>query len=359
MVDSLNYISLERNDNFSTLRGLDLQELIVEIENFYLEYRKSLNFPSQVTFGVEIEYEGFIKFYVDKYIESNYEIIEHKGVDYYSIGMCLLKITNSILINNWQSKKDSSLNFGGEVSSAILYDKIDDWKQLRQLCKYLRKKRAITNLRAGGHIHIGAHILEADVDKWRKFIKLYTVYENILFRFFYGDKLTKRLNQNQYAPSIVDEIILSRDKINSVTDVSELKKILPKSKFQAINFKNVNFSKKSYDDSKNTLEFRCPNSTDNEIVWQNNINTAVKLMLASTRLEVDWELLDYKFKNIKNLSQNQNYMYNEICLEQVLEFVDFVFDNNLDKAYFLRQYFKNFQDNFYLESGIKTKKFTR
>ena len=45
--------------------------------------------------------------------------------------------------------------------------------------------------------------------------------------------------------------------------------------------------------------------------------------------------------------ESDNYskiaLYDEIFLDQVLEFCDMVFTNNLDKVYFLRQYLKSWE----------------
>ena len=49
--------------------------------------------------------------------------------------------------------------------------------------------------------------------------------------------------------------------------------------------------------------------------------------------------------------------YDEIYLEQALEFADLVFTDNLNKMYFLRQYLKSFQVE--KKSLIKAKKFTK
>lgn len=37
--------------------------------------------------------------------------------------------------------------------------------------------------------------------------------------------------------------------------------------------------------------------------------------------------------------------YNKIYLEQALEFADLIFNNNIDKIYFLRQYLKSFESS--------------
>ena len=68
----MNNAFLKENDDFSSLRGLDLQELITYIENYYLDYRDTLGLPNNLTFGVEIEYENYLKTLVDKYIEKEF-----------------------------------------------------------------------------------------------------------------------------------------------------------------------------------------------------------------------------------------------------------------------------------------------
>lgn len=55
------FIDPNRNDPFAFLRGLDLQDLLVQTENYFLEYRDKLNLPDDITIGVEIEYEGIKK----------------------------------------------------------------------------------------------------------------------------------------------------------------------------------------------------------------------------------------------------------------------------------------------------------
>lgn len=52
------FINSQTNDFFSFLRGIDLQDLLVETENYLLYYRDKLNLPKELTFGVELEYEG-------------------------------------------------------------------------------------------------------------------------------------------------------------------------------------------------------------------------------------------------------------------------------------------------------------
>ena len=83
-------------------------------------------------------------------------------------------------------------------------------------------------------------------------------------------------------------------------------------------------------------------------------------MLVSSRDKVmDEEFLNYKLKHEFYPYSSNEHLYNEINLRNVLEFVDLVFDNNLDKIYFLRQYLKNFQENYGIKVAVKAKKFVK
>ena len=91
-----NFVTLDSNDLFTLFRGIDLQELIVQIENYFLEYRDKLDLPSNLTFGVELEYENVSKETIDKYVEKN--------------------------LYDWNSKSDCTVESGGEVTSPIMTD---------------------------------------------------------------------------------------------------------------------------------------------------------------------------------------------------------------------------------------------
>lgn len=327
-----NFICLTDNYSFAKLRGYDLQDLLVQTENYFLEYRDSLGLPATLTFGVEIEYEGLIRSITDKFIEKN--------------------------LPSWDSKKDGSLTFGGEISSPIMTDKIHSWRELKLICNHLSLRRADTLHNAGGHIHIGVSILNDNIDAWKKFLKLYTAYESVLFRFMYGDKICGRKNLSKYAPPIADYLYESLNTLNNVKTFLELKDAIPiVERHAAINFSNVIFNNPYNFCNRNTLEFRFPNATTSEIIWQNNINALAKMMIASKDNKIDEDFLDYRLKNEYMPYSTNKFLYDIININSLLEFVDLVFDNNLDKIYFLRQYLRNFQEVFGAKTTIKTKSF--
>ncbi len=328
------FVSLDSNDLFTHFRGVDLQELIVQIENYFLEYRDKLDLPNYLTFGVELEYENVLRKTVNSYVAIN--------------------------LHNWKSKGDGSLAFGGEVTSPIMTDQKKYWQELKKICEFLSKKKADTMHNAGGHIHLGVYILGNDVEAWRQFIKLYMIYESVIFRFIYGDKISGRKKLYKYAPPISDKLYSYLSQINQAKDIIEIRYSLPTNdRYYALNFCNVNFYDPKTSTNKNTLEFRSPNASTNAVIWQNNINTFAKMLMASKAKVMDEEFLDYKLKNEYFTYSGNEQLYNNIYLKNALEFSDLVFDNNLDKIYFLRQYLKDFQDNYGIKTAVKAKRFIK
>ena len=328
-----NLIETTKNDEFHKFNSLDLQELVTEIENYYLLYRNKLNLPDFVTFGVEIEYEKLLKTFVDNYVDKNLE--------------------------SWDSKHDLSIKLGGEIASPILHNDLESWQELREICNYLKKRKADTEINTGGHIHVGAHILGDNIKDWEIFIKTYTTYEHVLFRFLYGDKINARKSLNEYAPPTADLLYNKIEKLDNYKRITELTGLELGNRFKALNLNNAYLYNIYTQERKNTIEFRSGNSTTDAIIWQNNINTVCNLMLAPSRDRIDKDFIDYKLKHRIVNSNEDYYLYNEIHLQDALEFADMIFDNNLDKIYFLRQYFKSFEDNYGIKGTVKAKKFTK
>ena len=125
-------------------------------------------------------------------------------------------------------------------------------------------------------------------------------------------------------------------------------------KNQFINLSNASYLGEEY--VNNTFEYRAPNGTLDPVIWQNNLNIIVKMMKYCNSDNFNLELVENRIsKNIMNLS-NYKY-YRSIDIDGLLEFADLIFDNNLDKIYFLRQYLKDrkYTDNKVL---VLSRKFT-
>ena len=330
-------INLNSNDDFILLSAKELRQLMIEIEKYDLEYRTTLNLPSDLTFGTELEFEDANINKVNKFIQYHFK--------------------------NWVVAKDGTVETGGEINSPIMLDQTKDWQELKAICLFLKKINAKTNNCAGGHIHIGVNALGNNIQSWKAFLKLYMAYESIIFRFAMGDKLTMRSYMGDYAMPIAADLKSKIQKINYFKSVIELPKFFySQSRYHAINFENIDFYDINTLKNKNTIEFRSPNATTNHIIWQNNINAFAKMILSSKNLAFDVDFIDYKIKHEFVSYYQDRYLYKNVCLKNALEFVDLIFDNNLDKIYFLKQYLKSFQEDSIISKSNNpplAKKFTK
>ena len=323
------------NSLFSQFSELDKKELISFLDNFYLHYRNNLNFnDNTLTFGIEIEFEKI-----------------------------LLEEVEQLLINsnlkNWLTKKERSIITGGEINSTILNDNQTNWLEIKKVCSILKENNAKISENCGGHVHFGSNILGDNYNSWLTFIKCIIAFEKVLFRFGYGEEVKERHSVRKFAYPVsylLKEILYSENiDFNNINTEKLLDIIKDRtSKRSSVSFQKVNINDLN-NIQDNTIEFRFPNGTIEEIIWQNNINTLGKLLLAVKNDKIDIDIIDYLLKNIQKES-NINVLlmdYGSIHLDTALLFCDMVFDNDLDKLYFLRQYIKNSYKDTYQERQKK------
>ena len=312
------YLKPEENDCLSNLKGKDLLN-ILELLNDDLELRNNLNLENRITFGLELEYEN-IQF---SHNMSPVETIKRK-----------------LFNTNWISKYDATLNLGIEINSPILCDTKETWLFLDDLLKFLKPFVSVGD-KSGGHIHIGAQILGDNKDGWLNLLKIWSTYENVIYRFTNGDFLTSRKVIANYAMPTMREfenyynILYNSD---FYTIINFLKKTR---RYQSINFWNVKENNINELKDKNTIEFRSPNSSLNTLVWQNNVNLFTKILLYCKSENFDSNTINNRFLKNK-FKYDSLFLYDEIFLDQALELADLIFHNNLDKIYFLKQYLKSF-----------------
>lgn len=321
-MENITMLDMQSNDMLSELNKSELEELRKEIKNASLPYRNKLGLSFTDTIGVEIEYENLSRDTVDRYIIHN-----HRG---------------------YISDSDETVETGGEIDSPILVDKKEDWDELQEICFFLTENGAVTSQNAGGHIHIGSHVLENNLIYWRQFIKTYMLYEKDLLEFFKGEYSEMRLLVGRYAEPIAKFLYQDLEKLNYILSFSDMyDEIFLQDRNVAVNFKNIKRGVyKPYPGS--TLEFRSPNGTSKEIIWQNNINTAAKLLKAPGKELIDEDYLDYRLRE---------GLPTKPSLANALELVDAIFDNNLDKIYFLKQYNKDFNFSEEKSRGLVKSKF--
>ena len=249
------------NDIISQMNNSDRVQLMMSLRKYLLELRKKLNLDKNVKFGTEIEFE-----------DANREQIE-------------INLYSDFPNYKWIVKDDASLYQGAEAVSPVLSDSEKTWTDLSNVCNTISNNAKIIRS-ASGHIHICMNILGNNPKYWRNFAKLWMTYENIIFRFLYGEYTSPRQDIEKYAKPISKTLIDDFDRIEDraqMISANYMMKVLNAGddRRKSINFRNVsntelyNFDKEV---DKNTIECRVANGTFNPIIWQNNINLLIKLL---------------------------------------------------------------------------------
>lgn len=312
------FINPNSNDKLSEMSGFDLQDLIILIDEYYIQLRNRLGFEQYITFGLELEFENAMRDRIDR------------------------KLSEAFPNGDWRTKHDGSLHNGAEINSPILRDNETTWRSLDKVCSIVEPLASIDK-KSGGHIHIGTQALGNNKESWLNFIKMWSVYENIIFRFVYGDFLTARPSMLKYSEPMTKDFWRDYEKLKN--DGASLDAIISRishKRYQAVNFNNVSSHNCNNFGSKNTIEFRCPNGSLNSAIWQNNVNFFVKLLTYSRNTSFNDDLVQQRHQiNLDKFAKLK--WYDEIYIEQALELCDMIFTNNFDKVYFLRQYLKSFQ----------------
>lgn len=340
-MDISNFINMNENNLISKMKYSDKEKLLELLKEYKISLRDKLNINPSHTFGIEIEYDGeFSK--IDSLIKSiNYEWLKNE------------RLTKTF----WHHEEERSVPHGGEVISPILIDSVETWNQIKDICNLLIKDGCHANNRTAAHIHFGTQIIGSDIYNWLKFLKLYATYENILFRFGYGEYERDRPNIISHSNPIAYNFLYTYKKyINAIKAPSFnelIRSLLFTYKTDAITMNNMINGGTSFKNGR-TIEFRCPNGTLEPIIWQNNVNLFYHLLKYSTSNSFNEDIIDKRISLNRHIG-NLNY-YNEIEVNQAIELSDLIFDNNLDKINFLRQYFKDFKS---INKFIKTKEFIK
>lgn len=295
-----------------------------KLEDFYIPYRKTLDLPKNVTFGLEVEFkmDPFNDSYKSNFIDEDNAALTFMmelGYDYNYDVMC--EVNNHI-----------------ELVSPVLTDSAKTWEELDNILTFIKNNDGYYSGMCGAHVHVGKNILNNN-DAWINFFKLWYIFEDDIFRFTNGENYKLREN-GDYKAAKIDNVCK-----NIIKDYNMRKDIdisyLASNKLVAVNFPSPlrcdDFSNllKTNGDPKannilNTVEFRSPNGTINPVIWQENVNFFTKFMLSCTNENLDTEKLDY--------------LYNNKFLANVDDLVSFVFEDEFDKKCFLRQYYKDFSN---------------
>ena len=313
------YLKGDRNNIISNLSINSRVELINYINQYYLELRDNISINKNDTFGFEMEAECF------RY-EKIYTLMQKYNFD----------------LSKWIIKPDNSLYKGYEVVTPMLNKSNIDWNEIELICEIIKNNSKV-GIHAASHIHVGTQVLNNDCETIIKLVLLWSAYENVLTRFAYGEFLNERPHILTYAwPNAESWYKMLKVISNSnLTPIRMLNWLSKNKKEYAVNLCNVK-SLNSVSE-KNTIEFRLFNYTLNPIIWQNYYNVVRKVFEYCNNPSFNYNIVYERIERNKKYFDDLEY-YRKIDLEGSLEFCDLVFDKNIDKIYFLRQYLKNMEE---------------
>ena len=325
-----NFIGEKSNDILSKMSEKDKHELLLLLKSYKISLRDRLALDPNVTFGLEFEFGTDKPSKVESSVKSlNYRWLMEKRLN-----------------GSWYDfKKETSSTDGYEISTPILTDSVETWKQVQEICSLIENDKCRIDERDAGHIHFGTQIIGNNPDQWLAFFRLYCLYENIIYRFSYGEFEKERSYVNSYAKPLAKEYTYRLAKLDDAIITPSVRKIfnsLPgEYKKNAIQFYKVSEGGTSFERNR-TFEFRMPNASTNPVIWQNNVNFFAHFVSSVKSENIDLDLIKRKTREkIDELGKLSRY--NIISVDEALELSDLIFDNNLDKINFLRQYMKEFE----------------
>ncbi len=309
------------NDELSEMKPKDRKELLNRLRRYSLTLRNSIGLAEDETFGLELEFQHKE--------ETSSDNIENMMRD------------NDLFKQGWVLKPERTVWNGAEINTPIATDTPTFWNKLDFVCNELQKDAKVTEL-CGGHNHIGQQILGSNKESLLNFADLWVAYEPVIYRFGSGENAEVRPRAFHWAGPLArkwgEELQQPDFRKQSKEDI--LKGLINCCFFPTVRLTSFEFQDVPKIEEDNTIEFRCPDATLDSVIWQNNVNLFTKLVECAKNGKFDRELLeDVRISTVRYAGSFDQY--NAVHLNEALVFADMIFNNNLDKIYFLKQYFKD------------------
>lgn len=323
-----NFFYLDNEDEFN-------EKLRNGIEVPY-DYENALN-GSNITFGIELEFVG-----------GNADAIAR---ELYDLGICgydhRVGYHSPGINGKWKLERDgtvSSGGSGGELVSPVLRDTPETWRNIEKICEVAKRHGATIDQRCGGHVHIGMEPLDTARQRWRRFFKVISGYEECIYRASGGDEGRIRRGHIDYASTFADRAnygsttYISMDNENDVIDLA--RRVSNNNRYYGINLTNITNSSKP-----DTVEFRYFNGSLNAKQIQANVKLASGIIMASEKARTkDVESISLNvteaFKRRGNLLNNHN-VTEERSNKKIAEFMDIIFTRKKDKDALISVFSKN------------------
>lgn len=270
-----------------------------KLKNNPLEYREKLTIPSSVNFGLELELDKINPNKVYRLIRNNF------GTE-------------------WSVKTDDSLtkDKNAEIVSPVLQNQKETWILLRKMGELLEKLNPSYE-KCSFQINFDGTFLPSIEDRTR-FLKLYAMYEDIIYRFSKGEDDNYRESLETYAAPIA----LALKSSLALGDENPVD-MFTNNKRYGIVFKLSD---------KDLIEFRTPNMTSNPILWQNYITTFYYLLEFTASRKYCKKEVDRYIEASFKMYPLENYELEK--REKALQFTRKIFPHSIDQISFMHQYLR-------------------
>ena len=268
-----------------------------QLINSPMEFRSKLTLPYRVNFGLELELDKVDSLEVRNLVSRN-------------IG------------GDFSVKNDKSLTTGmnAEINTPVLRNSKATWELLKKMGELLKKINASYD-RCSFQVNFDGSLLPSVEDRVR-FLKLYVMYEDIVYRFSKGEDSSYRDSLEEYA----SPIILTLKGVLSINNDAVVD-MFSNQKRYGICFKTKNCD---------LIEFRTPNMTDNVCLWQNYVTFFYYLLMASSSGKINMREVDEYISNYSRIYILENYEKEKE--EKALQLSKKLFCNSTDRINFMHQY---------------------
>lgn len=268
-----------------------------QLINSPMEFRSKLTLPHKANFGLELE--------LDKV-----DLLEVRELVGRNIG------------GDFSVKNDKSLTTGmnAEINTPVLRNSKVTWELLKRMGELLKKINASYD-RCSFQVNFDGSLLPSVEDRV-KFLKIYAMYEDIVYRFSKGEDLSYRDSLEEYA----SPIILTLKGVLSINNDAVVEMFSNQKRY------GICFKTKDCD----LIEFRTPNMTDNVCLWQNYVTFFYYLLNLVHSGKINMREVDEYISNYSRIYILENYEKEKE--EKALQLSKKLFCNSTDRINFMHQY---------------------
>ena len=268
-----------------------------QLINSPMEFRSKLTLPHKANFGLELE--------LDKV-----DLLEVRELVGRNIG------------GDFSVKNDKSLTTGmnAEINTPVLRNSKATWELLKRMGELLKKINASYD-RCSFQVNFDGSLLPSVEDRV-KFLKIYAMYEDVVYRFSKGEDLSYRDSLEEYA----SPIILTLKGVLSINNDAVVEMFSNQKRY------GICFKTKDCD----LIEFRTPNMTDNVCLWQNYVTFFYYLLNLVHSGKINMREVDEYINNYSRIYILENYEKEKE--EKALQLSKKLFCNSTDRINFMHQY---------------------